>query len=164
LNLSCLSCAASCLSCAVDKGIQTGPDSKYFALYSEMKKSYTNYGKELVLQVKGNVGSDTTASFPLLVDGLKRGTSLSLYYNGCCVRYMLQLSSVCPVYPCCSPPANRCTGPCAILTSSCLWWFRGALGCCASECLQCHRQSLMFTSSRFFFVLPPCLLAVPSEA
>lgn len=33
-----------------DKGIQTGPDSKYFALYSELKKPFTNDGKELVLQ------------------------------------------------------------------------------------------------------------------
>ncbi|KAF6251358.1 Calreticulin family-domain-containing protein [Scenedesmus sp. NREL 46B-D3] len=33
-----------------DKGIQTGPDSKYFALYSELKKAYTNKGKELVVQ------------------------------------------------------------------------------------------------------------------
>lgn len=35
---------------AADKGIQTGPDSKYFALYSELKKPFTNDGKELVLQ------------------------------------------------------------------------------------------------------------------
>jgi calreticulin len=35
---------------AKDKGIQTGPDSKYFALYSELKKPFTNDGKELVLQ------------------------------------------------------------------------------------------------------------------
>jgi calreticulin len=34
-----------------DKGIQTGPDSKYFALYSELKKAYTNEGKELIVQV-----------------------------------------------------------------------------------------------------------------
>jgi hypothetical protein len=33
-----------------DKGVQTGPDSKYFALYSELKKPFTNDGKELVLQ------------------------------------------------------------------------------------------------------------------
>lgn len=46
LVLRCILC------CPVDKGIQTGPDSKYFALYSEMKKSYTNDGKELVLQVR----------------------------------------------------------------------------------------------------------------
>lgn len=35
-----------------DKGIQTGPDSKYFALYSEIKKPINNEGKELVLQVR----------------------------------------------------------------------------------------------------------------
>ena len=42
--------------CLADKGIQTGPDSKYFALYSELKKPFTNDNKELVLQVgrKGN--------------------------------------------------------------------------------------------------------------
>lgn len=40
-------CAAAV---AADKGIQTGPDSKYFALYSELKKPFTNDGKELVLQ------------------------------------------------------------------------------------------------------------------
>jgi hypothetical protein len=34
-----------------DKGIQTNPDSKYFAIYSELKKPYTNEKKELVLQV-----------------------------------------------------------------------------------------------------------------
>jgi hypothetical protein len=34
-----------------DKGIQTGPDSKYFALYSELKKPVSNEGKDLVLQV-----------------------------------------------------------------------------------------------------------------
>lgn len=34
-----------------DKGIQTGPDSKYFALYTELKKAVNNEGKELVLQV-----------------------------------------------------------------------------------------------------------------
>ncbi|WIA17175.1 hypothetical protein OEZ85_014058 [Tetradesmus obliquus] len=33
-----------------DKGIQTGPDSKYFALYSELKKAYTNEDKELIVQ------------------------------------------------------------------------------------------------------------------
>jgi hypothetical protein len=36
-----------------DKGIQTGPDSKYFAIYSEIKKPINNEGKELVLQVGG---------------------------------------------------------------------------------------------------------------
>lgn len=37
---------------AADKGIQTGPDSKYFSIYSELKKPFTNDGKELVLQVR----------------------------------------------------------------------------------------------------------------
>lgn len=31
---------------------QTGPDSKYFAIYSELKKSYTNDKKDLVVQVR----------------------------------------------------------------------------------------------------------------
>jgi calreticulin len=42
-------CGCVVTYCA-DKGIQTGPDSKYFALYSELKKPFTNDGKELVLQ------------------------------------------------------------------------------------------------------------------
>eukprot|EP00878_Enallax_costatus_P040410 GHUV01046623.1.p2 GENE.GHUV01046623.1~~GHUV01046623.1.p2 ORF type:complete len:111 (-),score=30.71 GHUV01046623.1:103-435(-) len=36
---------------AAAKGIQTGPDSKYHATWTEMKKAYTNKDKELVLQV-----------------------------------------------------------------------------------------------------------------
>lgn len=41
------------------KGIQTGPDSKFFALYSELKKAYTNDKKDLVVQVcacRGRMG------------------------------------------------------------------------------------------------------------
>jgi calreticulin len=34
-----------------DKGIQTSQDSKFYALYSEFSKAFTNKGKELVLQV-----------------------------------------------------------------------------------------------------------------
>lgn len=33
-----------------DKGIQTGPDSKFFALYAEIPKAVDNTGKDLVLQ------------------------------------------------------------------------------------------------------------------
>eukprot|EP00798_Chlamydomonas_sp_ICE-L_P002098 gene2098-18158_t len=33
-----------------DKGIQTGPDSKFFALYTDMGKTIDNTGKDLVLQ------------------------------------------------------------------------------------------------------------------
>jgi len=33
-----------------DKGIQTGPSSKFFATYAEMTKSFDNTGKDLVLQ------------------------------------------------------------------------------------------------------------------
>ena len=40
---------------AAGKGIQTGPDSKYFALYSELKKPFTNDKKDLVLQVRARV-------------------------------------------------------------------------------------------------------------
>jgi len=40
-----------------DKGIQTGPDSKYFSIYSELKKPVTNDGKELVLQVSWSIRS-----------------------------------------------------------------------------------------------------------
>lgn len=39
---------------AADKGIQTGPDSKYFALYSELKKPFTNEKKDLVLQARAS--------------------------------------------------------------------------------------------------------------
>ena len=31
-------------------GIQTGPDSKFFAIYSELAKPFDNKGKDLVLQ------------------------------------------------------------------------------------------------------------------
>jgi calreticulin len=34
-----------------DKGIQTGPDSKYFAISAEMDDVFDNTGKDLVLQV-----------------------------------------------------------------------------------------------------------------
>lgn len=34
-----------------DKGIQTGPDSKFFATYAEIPKAVDNKGKDLVLQV-----------------------------------------------------------------------------------------------------------------
>lgn len=37
-----------------DKGIQTGPDSRFFALYSEMEKKFDNKGKDLVLQVSSS--------------------------------------------------------------------------------------------------------------
>jgi calreticulin len=47
-----------------DKGIQTGPDSKYFALYSELKKAYTNEGKELIVQVSSRGGSAVAAVYP----------------------------------------------------------------------------------------------------
>ncbi|GBF99256.1 calreticulin-like [Raphidocelis subcapitata] len=33
-----------------DKGIQTGPDSKFFSIWSELKKPFTNDKKDLVLQ------------------------------------------------------------------------------------------------------------------
>jgi calreticulin len=33
-----------------DKGIQTGPDSKFFATYAEMTEEFDNQGKDLVLQ------------------------------------------------------------------------------------------------------------------
>lgn len=35
-----------------DKGIQTGPDSKFFATYAEMAKAVDTTGKDLVLQVR----------------------------------------------------------------------------------------------------------------
>lgn len=35
-----------------DKGIQTGPDSKFFATYAELSKVVDNTGKDLVLQVR----------------------------------------------------------------------------------------------------------------
>ncbi len=34
-----------------DKGIQTGPDSKFFSTWAELKKPFTNDKKDLVLQV-----------------------------------------------------------------------------------------------------------------
>lgn len=34
-----------------DKGIQTGPDSKFFATYAEIPKAVDNKDKDLVLQV-----------------------------------------------------------------------------------------------------------------
>jgi calreticulin len=34
-----------------DKGIKTGPDSKFFAISSELKKPFTNDKKDLVVQV-----------------------------------------------------------------------------------------------------------------
>jgi calreticulin len=49
-----------------DKGIQTGPDSKYFALYSELKKAYTNEGKELIVQVSARGGIATATGCPAL--------------------------------------------------------------------------------------------------
>lgn len=53
----CLAAHTVCVSvCLADKGIQTGPDSKYFALYSELKKPFTNDNKELVLQVGAQRG------------------------------------------------------------------------------------------------------------
>ncbi len=42
-----------------DKGIQTGPDSKFFALYTELSKPVDNTGKDLVLQVGSRVASCT---------------------------------------------------------------------------------------------------------
>ncbi len=33
------------------KGLQTGPDSKFFAYWAEMKKAFDNTKKELVVQV-----------------------------------------------------------------------------------------------------------------
>lgn len=44
-----------------DKGIQTGPDSKFFAIYSEMKKPFTNAKKDLVLQVGRFLGLGAAA-------------------------------------------------------------------------------------------------------
>jgi hypothetical protein len=38
-----------------DKGIQTGPDSKFFALYTALPKKVDNTGKDLVLQVRGEM-------------------------------------------------------------------------------------------------------------
>lgn len=37
-----------------DEGIQTGPDSKFFAIYSEIAKPINNEKKELVLQVSAS--------------------------------------------------------------------------------------------------------------
>jgi calreticulin len=37
-----------------DMGIQTGPDSKFFAISAEMKKKFDNTKKDLVLQVPYN--------------------------------------------------------------------------------------------------------------
>jgi calreticulin len=34
-----------------DKGIKTGPDSKFFATYAEIAQAVDNTGKDLVLQV-----------------------------------------------------------------------------------------------------------------
>lgn len=36
-----------------DKGIQTGPDSKFFATYAKLTETFDNTGKDLVLQVRG---------------------------------------------------------------------------------------------------------------
>lgn len=52
-----------------DKGIQTGPDSKYFALYSELKKAYTNEDKELIVQV-GSRGGNAAAAVGRQIDML----------------------------------------------------------------------------------------------
>lgn len=51
-----------------DKGIQTGPDSKYFATYAELTKTLDNTGKDLVLQVgqhglAGDLKSAAACSF-----------------------------------------------------------------------------------------------------
>ena len=35
-----------------DKGIQTGPDSKFFALYAPLEKEFDNTGKDTVVQVR----------------------------------------------------------------------------------------------------------------
>jgi hypothetical protein len=40
-----------------DEGIQTGPDSKFFAIYSEMAKPVNNEKKELVLQVSASLAA-----------------------------------------------------------------------------------------------------------
>lgn len=35
-----------------DKGVQTGPDAKFFAYYSKLDKPYDNSGKDLVVQAR----------------------------------------------------------------------------------------------------------------
>jgi hypothetical protein len=46
---------------AADKGIKTGPDSKFFAISSELKKPFTNDKKDLVLQVRGRAAGPAAA-------------------------------------------------------------------------------------------------------
>jgi hypothetical protein len=36
-----------------DQGIQTGPDARFFASYSELSAAFSNEGKDLVVQVRG---------------------------------------------------------------------------------------------------------------
>ena len=41
-----------------DKGIQTGPDSKYYASWAELAKEFDNTGKDTVVQVRACKGND----------------------------------------------------------------------------------------------------------
>ena len=41
-----------------DKGIQTGPDSKFFSSYAKLDKVFDNTGKDTVVQVRACKGND----------------------------------------------------------------------------------------------------------
>lgn len=125
---------------SADKGIQTGPDSKYFALYSELKKPFTNDGKELVLQfqVKHEQDLDCGGGYIKLLPGSRCATLASLpVLNRAAGAPLLSSKHFCQHWQYCSR-IGTCALTCCRKVSSkhCCqhWQFCSRTGICALTC------------------------------